>query len=131
MDLDGVRDGAPWQLHGQDDRGPVLVFDVEVAVHAAAGIPRGKLWPAIVAQSEEAQDDGLFDDEAGVKEWLATNYDDIMKEGQRRLQKAAAAYEKKKAAQDVITKARAAGQKAEARALPAANREAELVASLG
>lgn len=98
---------------------------------AEAGIPQGKLWAIIVAQSEEAQDDGVFGDEAGAKEWLATNQDDILKEAQRRLQKAAAAYEKKKAAQDIITKARAAVQKAEARALRAAKREAELAASLG
>jgi tRNA nucleotidyltransferase (CCA-adding enzyme) len=96
---------------------------------AEAGIPQGKLWAFIVAQSEEAQDDGAFSDEEGVKEWLRTNEADILKEAQRRLQKAAAAYEKKKAAQDIITKARAAVQKAEAKALKAAKREAEQAAA--
>lgn len=98
---------------------------------AEAGIPHGKLWAFIVAQSEEAQDDGAFSDEAGAKEWLATNGDAILTEANRRLQKATAAYEKKKAAQDIITKARAAVQKAEAKALKAAKREAELAASAG
>lgn len=93
---------------------------------AEAGIPRGKLWAVIVAQSEEAQDDGAFSDEAGVKEWLATNEAAILKEAERRLQKAAAAYEKKQAAHLIATKARAAEQKAAARALKAAKREAEL-----
>ena len=37
MDLDGVRNGALGNIHGQDDRGLVLVFDVGVAVHTAAG----------------------------------------------------------------------------------------------
>lgn len=31
---------------------------------AESGIPRGKLWAVIVAQSEEAQDDGVFSDDA-------------------------------------------------------------------
>ncbi len=47
---------------------------------AEAGIPEGKLWAIIVAQSEEAQDEGAFSDEAGVKEWLATNEAEIMQE---------------------------------------------------
>jgi tRNA nucleotidyltransferase (CCA-adding enzyme) len=96
---------------------------------AEAGVPKGKLWSIIVAQSEEAQDDGAFSDEAGAREWLAANEAKIMKEATRRLQKAEAANEKRKAALLVATKARAVIQKAEAKALRAAKREAEQAAA--
>lgn len=43
-------------------------------------MPEGKLWAIIVAQSEEAQDEGAFSDEASVKEWLPTNEGQIMQE---------------------------------------------------
>jgi hypothetical protein len=52
-----------------------------------------------------------------------------MTEAKRRLQKSEAAYAKKKATRDIITKARVAEQKAEAKALRAAKREAEQAAS--
>ena len=97
---------------------------------AEAGVPKGKLWAIIVAQSEEAQDDGVFSDEAGARNWLATNEDAIMTEAKRRLQKSEAAYAKKKAAQDIVTAAKVAVQKAEAKALRAAKREAEQAAAL-
>ena len=96
---------------------------------AEAGVPKGKLWAIIVAQSEEAQDDGVFSDEAGARNWLATNEDAIMTEAKRRLQKSEAAYAKKKAAQDIVTAAKVAVQKAEAKALRAAKREAEQAAA--
>jgi tRNA nucleotidyltransferase (CCA-adding enzyme) len=83
------------------------------------------LWDVIIDQSEEAQDDGAFSDEAGVKGWLAANETAILKDAERRLQKATAAYEKKQADHLIATKARAAVQKAAARALKAAKREAE------
>jgi tRNA nucleotidyltransferase (CCA-adding enzyme) len=92
---------------------------------AEAGIPQGKLWGIIVTQSQEAQDDGLFADEAGVKEWLATNEAEILKEAQRRLQKAEAEHAKKKAAQMVLLKARQAEQKAAAKALKDSKHEAD------
>lgn len=63
---------------------------------AEAGVPRGPMWAIIVAQSEEAQDDGAFADEDGARAWLAANHDVIMKETTRRLQKAQAASEKKR-----------------------------------
>lgn len=91
---------------------------------AEAGVPKGKLWAIIVTQSEEAQDDGAFSDEAGARDWLASNEDAIMTEAKRRLQKSEAAYAKKKAAQDIVTAAKVAVQKAEAKALRAAKREA-------
>ncbi|WP_354214902.1 HD domain-containing protein [Arthrobacter sp. UYCo732] len=91
---------------------------------ADAGIPKGKLWAIIVSQSEEAQDDGAFSDEAGAREWLASNEEAIMTEAKRRLQKSEAAYAKKKAAQDIVTKARVAEQKAAAKVLRASKREA-------
>lgn len=37
---------------------------------AGAGVPRGPMWAHIVAQSEEAQDEGAFSDEDGAREWL-------------------------------------------------------------
>jgi tRNA nucleotidyltransferase (CCA-adding enzyme) len=92
---------------------------------AEAGIQNRKLWAIIVNQSEEAQDDGAFEDEAGAQAWLTANGVEIMTEAKRRLQKLEAAHAKRKAAQDIITKARAAVQKAEARALRAARREAD------
>ena len=97
---------------------------------AEAGVPKGKLWAIIVAQSEEAQDDGAFNDEAGAREWLAANEVEILTEANRRLQKSEAAYAKKKAAQDIVTAAKVAVQKAEAKALRAAKREAEQAAAL-
>ena len=97
---------------------------------AEAGVPKGKLWAIIVAQSEEAQDDGVFNDEAGARNWLAANEVEIMTEANRRLQKSEAAYAKKKAAQDIVTAAKVAVQKAEAKALRAAKREAEQAAAL-
>jgi tRNA nucleotidyltransferase (CCA-adding enzyme) len=48
---------------------------------ADAGIPRGPLWAHIVTMSEEAQDDGAFTDEAGVKTWLAENQDSLRRGG--------------------------------------------------
>ncbi|TQJ66560.1 tRNA nucleotidyltransferase (CCA-adding enzyme) [Arthrobacter sp. SLBN-100] len=96
---------------------------------ADAGIPEGKLWAIIVAQSEEAQDDGVFSDEDGARAWLAANEEAIMTEAKRRLQKSEAAYAKKKAARDIITAARVAEQKAAAKALRAAKREAEQTAA--
>lgn len=60
---------------------------------------------------------------------MAANEDAIMTEAKRRLQKSEAAYAKKKATRDIITKARVAEQKAEAKALRAAKREAEQAAS--
>ncbi|HEX9089587.1 MAG TPA: HD domain-containing protein [Arthrobacter sp.] len=96
---------------------------------AEAGIPRGKLWAIIVSQSEEAQDDGAFSDEAGAQAWLSANEAEIMAEATRRLQKAEAAYAKKKAAQDLVTAARVTEQKAQAKAVRAAKREAEQAAA--
>ena len=52
---------------------------------ADAGVPRGPMWAFIVAQSEEAQDDGAFSDEDGAKAWLATNHDATMQETGRRM----------------------------------------------
>jgi tRNA nucleotidyltransferase (CCA-adding enzyme) len=99
------------------------------AGHAEAGIPRGPMWAFIVAQSEEAQDDGAFTDEEGAREWLATNHDAIMKETTRRLQKAQAASEKRRAAMAVILKAKQEEQKTAAKALKAAKLEAQRVAA--
>lgn len=91
---------------------------------AEAGIPRGPMWAIIVTQSEEAQDDGAFADEEGAREWFAANRDAIMKETTRRLQKAQAASEKKKAAMAIALKARQEEQKAAARAAKAARQAA-------
>lgn len=96
---------------------------------AEAGVQNRKMWAIIVSQSEEAQDDGAFNDDAGARAWLAANEEQILTEAKRRLQKSEAAYAKKKAARDVITKARAAVQKAEAKALREAKREAEQAAT--
>ena len=96
---------------------------------AEAGVPKGQLWAIIVAQSEEAQDDGSFSDEAGAREWLAVNEEAIMTEAKRRLQKLEAANAKRRAEIDAATKARALIQKAEAKALRAAKREAEQAAA--
>lgn len=96
---------------------------------AEAGIQQRKLWAIIVDQSEQAQDDGAFADEAGAQAWLATNEEVIMTEARRLLQKAEAAYAKKRAARDIITAARAIEQKAEAKAAKAAKREAEQAAA--
>jgi tRNA nucleotidyltransferase (CCA-adding enzyme) len=63
-----------------------------------------------------------------VKEWLAANEAEIMQEATRRLQKAEAASEEKKAAMAVIVHAKQEKQKAEAWALKAARREAALSA---
>ncbi|GAA4034695.1 hypothetical protein GCM10023063_18570 [Arthrobacter methylotrophus] len=95
---------------------------------AEAGIPQGKLWGIIVTQSQEAQDDGVFDDEAGVKEWLAANQTEILKEADRRLQKAKAEHAKKKAAQTILLKAKQEEQKAAAKALKDARHETDLAA---
>lgn len=96
---------------------------------AEAGVQNRKMWAIIVSQSEEAQDDGAFSDEAGARDWLAANEEVIMTEARRRLQKLEAAQAKRAAALAVATKARAAVQKAEARALKAAKREAEQAAA--
>lgn len=97
---------------------------------AEAGIPRGPMWAFIVAQSEEAQDDGAFSDEDGAKAWLATNRDAIMTETARRMQKTQAASEKKKAAMALVLKAKQEEQKAAARAVKAAKPEAAEDAAL-
>jgi tRNA nucleotidyltransferase (CCA-adding enzyme) len=91
---------------------------------AEAGVPRGPMWAIIVAQSEEAQDEGAFTDEDGAREWLAANRDPIMKETARRLQEAQAASEKKKAALAIALKARQEEQRAAARAAKAATQAA-------
>jgi tRNA nucleotidyltransferase (CCA-adding enzyme) len=91
---------------------------------AEVGIPRGPMWAIIVAQSEEAQDDGAFADEEGARAWLAVNEDAIMKETTRRLQKAQAASAKRKAAMAIVPKAKQEDQKAEARAAKAAKQAA-------
>lgn len=96
---------------------------------AKAGIPRGPQWAIIVAQAEEAQDNGAFTDEDGAQAWLTANQDAIMKETTRRLQKAQAAAAKKKAAMALTLKAKQAEQKAQARAVkeakPAAAAQAD------
>jgi tRNA nucleotidyltransferase (CCA-adding enzyme) len=87
---------------------------------AEAGVPRGPLWSHIVAQSEAAQDDGAFADEDGARQWLTANHDSVLKEAERRLQKAQAEAAEKKSALAVILKARQQEQKAAAKALKAA-----------
>ena len=64
---------------------------------ADAGIPRGPQWTHIVAMSTEAQDDGVFTDEAGVKVWLVGNQDTLVTEATRRHAEAQAKWLKDKA----------------------------------
>ena len=92
---------------------------------AEAGVEHGRLWGIIIAQSQEAQDDGLFSDESGVKAWLSTNRTEILEEAQMRLQKAQAASDEKRAARLMAAKERAAEQKARARELKPQGRQAE------
>ena len=90
---------------------------------AESEIERGPLWGHIIAQSVEAQDDGVFTDEAGAREWLAGNRKAVLTEAQRRWQKAQAKAEKLQRQRLVAAKIRQAEQKAEARAARAAKRE--------
>lgn len=91
---------------------------------AESGIERGPLWGHIIAQSVEAQDDGVFADEAGARAWLAGNRSKVLREAQRRWQRAQAKAEKEQAARLVIAKARNAEQKAQAKAAKEAARAA-------
>ncbi|MBG0738980.1 metal-dependent phosphohydrolase [Paeniglutamicibacter antarcticus] len=96
---------------------------------ADAGVPKGKLWAVIVAQSQEAQDEGAFNDEAGARAWLTANEETILGEARRRLQEADAAHALRSAELLAATKARAAVQKAEAKAARAAKKETEQAAA--
>ncbi|HEX9228019.1 MAG TPA: HD domain-containing protein, partial [Arthrobacter sp.] len=79
---------------------------------ADAGIPRGPLWAHIVAMSTEAQDDGAFTDEAGVKTWLAENQDDLVAEATRRHAEAQAKWLQDKAEKVAAQKERQEAEKA-------------------
>lgn len=83
---------------------------------ADSGIERGPLWGYIIAQSVEAQDDGVFTDEAGARDWLAGNRKAVLTEAQRRWQKAQAKAEKLPRARLKVMKVQQAEQKAQARA---------------
>lgn len=83
---------------------------------AESGVPRGPLWAFMVAQSEEAQDNGAFTDEDGAQAWLQANQEQVIAEARRRQQEHKAAFEKKKAAQLAELKIRQAQQEAEAKA---------------
>jgi hypothetical protein len=61
---DRGRLGSEWAVTTTLLKGPYL---------DEAGIQRGLLWAHTVTLSEEAQDDGVVTDEAGVKAWLAEN----------------------------------------------------------
>ncbi|QOD06134.1 metal-dependent phosphohydrolase [Pseudarthrobacter sp. BIM B-2242] len=83
---------------------------------AESGIERGPLWGHIIAQSVEAQDDGVFTDEAGARDWLAGNRKAVLTEAQRRWQKAQAKAEKLQRARLAAMKIQQTEQKAQARA---------------
>ena len=74
------------------------------------------MWGPIIAQSVEAQDDSVFTDEAGARAWLAGNRKAVLKEAQRRRQKAQAKAEKEQEARLAIAKIRQTEQKAQAKA---------------
>ncbi|MDR6435068.1 tRNA nucleotidyltransferase (CCA-adding enzyme) [Paenarthrobacter nicotinovorans] len=67
------------------------------AALAEEDIPRGRLWHFVIEQSRDAQDDGLFSDEAGAAAWLHANRDAVVAEALRRLDEFEAAGEKSKA----------------------------------
>jgi tRNA nucleotidyltransferase (CCA-adding enzyme) len=83
---------------------------------AESGIERGPLWGLIIAQSVEAQDDGVFTDEEGARAWLAGNRKAVLTEAQRRWQKAQAKAEKLQRARLKVMKVQQAEQKAQAKA---------------
>jgi tRNA nucleotidyltransferase (CCA-adding enzyme) len=91
---------------------------------AASGVPRGPLWAFMVAQSEEAQDNGAFTDEDGAQVWLQANQEQVVAEAKRRRAEAQAAFEIGQREKLAIQQARQAQQKAEARALKEAARAA-------
>lgn len=88
---------------------------------AEAGIPRGPLWAYIVSMSEDAQDDGEFSDEAGVKAWLAANRTKLVATATSRHTKAQEKWKREKAEKLAILQAR---QREENAARKAAAREA-------
>jgi tRNA nucleotidyltransferase (CCA-adding enzyme) len=83
---------------------------------AASGVPRGPLWAFIVAQSEEAQDNGQFADGDGAQAWLTLNYDTVLAEAKRRRAEAQAAFEIGQREKLAIQQARQAEEKAATRA---------------
>jgi tRNA nucleotidyltransferase (CCA-adding enzyme) len=87
---------------------------------ADARIPRGPLWAQIVAMSTEAQDDGVFTDEAGVKAWLADNQETLVAEATRRHAEAQAKWLSDKAEKAAAQKERQKAEKAAAQASKAA-----------
>ncbi|MFF2244283.1 CCA tRNA nucleotidyltransferase [Arthrobacter sp. NPDC058130] len=89
---------------------------------ADAGVPRGRLWVHIVAMSTEAQDDGAFSDEAGVKAWLAANQKTLVAEATRRHAEAQAKWLKDKAEKAAAQKERQRAEKAAAQAAKEAAR---------
>jgi multidrug efflux pump subunit AcrA (membrane-fusion protein) len=74
------------------------------------------LWGHVIVQSVEAQDDGVFMDGAGARAWLAGNRKTLLKEAQRRWQKAHAKAEKLQHQRLATGKIRQAEQKAQAMA---------------
>lgn len=79
---------------------------------ADAGIPRGPLWAHIIAMSTEAQDDGAFTDEDGVKAWLAANQETLVPEATRRHAEAQAKWLQDKAEKAAAQKERQKAEKA-------------------
>jgi tRNA nucleotidyltransferase (CCA-adding enzyme) len=62
---------------------------------ATSGVPRGPLWAQIVKLSQDAQDNGAFDDEAGATKWLEANRSSVVDEAQRRVLESQAARDQK------------------------------------
>jgi hypothetical protein len=70
--------------------------------------------------STEAQDDGVFTDEAGVKAWLADNQETLVAEATRRHAEAQAKWLSDKAEKAAAQKERQKAEKAAAQASKAA-----------